>query len=110
MLGSIGRIELSHTHTHTNYHLHYHVCGENFSLVADRSTSSPTAAWVFFPTKGRRVVDIATRPALDPIASIGQVLGDRTVKYKYLNPNTLACLACSHATLATSIREWLEVR
>lgn len=48
-----------------------------------------TPAWTFVPPKGQRIVNIASRPTHDPIASIGRVLGDRSVKYKYLNPNTI---------------------
>lgn len=73
------------------------------TFVADGSTSSPTTAWVFSPPKGQRVVDIATRPAHDPIASIGRVLGDRTVKYKYLNPNTLVVAAVDDKTSTLSV-------
>ena len=38
---------------------------------------------------GQRIVDVAVRPQHDPVASIGRVLGDRQVNYKYINTNTL---------------------
>lgn len=43
---------------------------------------------------------VATRPAHDPTASIGRVLGDRRVNYKYLNPNTIV-LALMDAVAST---------
>ncbi len=52
-----------------------------------------TPAWTFLPPGGQRIVHVATRPAHDPVASIGRVLGDRSVKYKYLNPNTVLVAA-----------------
>lgn len=42
--------------------------------------------WTFSPSSGK-VVDVVSRPPLDPIASIGKVLGDRSVLYKYVSPN-----------------------
>lgn len=46
-----------------------------------------TPAWEFIPPSGEKVVDATARPAHDPVASIGKVLGNRSVLYKYLNPN-----------------------
>jgi hypothetical protein len=52
-----------------------------------------TVTWMFTPPAGQDVVSLAFRPIHDPVASIGRVLGDRKVKYKYLNPNTLLVAA-----------------
>lgn len=52
-------------------------------------TSTPTLAWEFAPPSNVRVVSAISRPRHDPVASIGKVLGDRSVMYKYLNPNLL---------------------
>ncbi|KAI7085890.1 DUF1620-domain-containing protein [Hortaea werneckii] len=49
-------------------------------------------AWSFMPAEGERIVSLVPRPVNDPVASIGKVLGDRRVLYKYLDPN-LALLA-----------------
>lgn len=46
-----------------------------------------TPVWEFIPPSGEKVVDATARPAHDPVASIGKVLGNRSVLYKYLNPN-----------------------
>lgn len=43
--------------------------------------------WHFRPPHGEKVVSATARPSHDPVASIGKVLGDRSVLYKYLNPN-----------------------
>ncbi|KAL0258185.1 hypothetical protein SLS55_007357 [Diplodia seriata] len=49
--------------------------------------SSSDLAWRFAPAAGERIINVTPRPANDPVASIGKVLGDRRVLYKYLNPN-----------------------
>ncbi|KAI1436974.1 DUF1620-domain-containing protein [Xylaria sp. CBS 124048] len=71
--------------------------GENeikgFDFVTKNGMAPAVPVWSFSPPSGEQIVDIATRPQHDPIASIGRVLGDRTVKYKYLNPNTIVIAA-----------------
>ncbi|KAH7634381.1 hypothetical protein B0T09DRAFT_378274 [Sordaria sp. MPI-SDFR-AT-0083] len=62
-----------------------------------------TVSWTFLLPKSQRIVGIATRPAHDAVASIGRVLGDRTVKYKYLNPNTLVVAAVDESTKVPSL-------
>ncbi|RAK80920.1 uncharacterized protein BO72DRAFT_524870 [Aspergillus fijiensis CBS 313.89] len=46
-----------------------------------------TPVWQFLPPHGEKIVYATARPAHDPVASIGKVLGNRSVLYKYLNPN-----------------------
>ena len=48
--------------------------------------------WHFTPAEGERILDLVPRPVNSPVASIGKVLGDRRVLYKYLDTN-LALLA-----------------
>lgn len=43
--------------------------------------------WTFKTQPGERILSVLSRPAEDPVAQIGIVLGDRRVLYKYLNPN-----------------------
>ena len=43
--------------------------------------------WSLALERGERLLHAVTRPSHDPVASIGRVLGDRSVAYKYLNPN-----------------------
>lgn len=65
----------------------------NGVLEATRSDGKTKAAmWNFVPTEGERILTLVPRPVNDPVASIGKVLGDRRVLYKYLDPN-LALLA-----------------
>lgn len=51
--------------------------------------------WEFVPPSGQKAVRATARPAHDPVASIGKVLGDRSVLYKYLNPNLALVTAVS---------------
>jgi hypothetical protein len=67
-------------------------------FVPNGNSSYESVSWTFSPPKGQRIVHIATRPAHDAVASIGRVLGDRRVKYKYLNPNTLVLAAINDET------------
>ncbi|KAK6594649.1 DUF1620 domain containing protein [Botrytis cinerea] len=57
--------------------------------------AKPLFTWSFQPPSGQRIVEVVSKPAHDPVASIGRVLGDRTVMYKYLNPNTVLVTAVS---------------
>jgi hypothetical protein len=54
--------------------------------------------WTFKPKVGERILSVTPRPADDPVASIGKVLGDRRVLYKYLNPNLALVTTVSDAT------------
>ncbi|KAM7209741.1 DUF1620 domain containing protein [Naviculisporaceae sp. PSN 640] len=67
------------------------------TFVVDGSKLSQVVSWTFSLPKGQKVASIATRPVHDPVASIGRVLGDRSVRYKYLNPNTLVLAAIDEA-------------
>ncbi|KAL1970947.1 hypothetical protein VTN77DRAFT_2781 [Rasamsonia byssochlamydoides] len=49
--------------------------------------NNKTPVWQFLPPRGERVIHATSRPVHDPVASIGKVLGNRLVLYKYLNPN-----------------------
>ena len=46
-------------------------------------------AWSYIRRTGERIVDAVSRSKDEPVASIGKVLGDRNVLYKYLNPNVV---------------------
>jgi len=81
--------------------------GENqiqgFAFVNKGETATAVPVWSFSPPAGQRIVNVASRPQHDPIASIGRVLGDRTVKYKYLNPNTIVVSAVNDKTSVLSV-------
>ncbi|GAQ09425.1 hypothetical protein ALT_6746 [Aspergillus lentulus] len=51
------------------------------------AADNKSPVWEFLPAQGQRIIRAIARPAHDPVASIGKVLGDRSVLYKYLNPN-----------------------
>lgn len=61
------------------------------------------ASWRFSPGAGEKVYSLTPRPLDDPVASIGKVLGDRKVLYKYLNPNTLLVITASDVTLSATV-------
>ncbi|EGY21120.1 hypothetical protein VD0002_g8647 [Verticillium dahliae] len=61
-------------------------------------SAKEVVSWTFLPPGGQTIVEVATRASHDPVAQIGRVLGDRKVKYKYLNPNTAVVAATSAAT------------
>ncbi|KAL5611494.1 uncharacterized protein BROUX77_001650 [Berkeleyomyces rouxiae] len=50
---------------------------------------SSYVTWSFIPPTGFAITKVSHRDAHDPVASIGRVLGDRSVLYKYLNQNTV---------------------
>ncbi|KAK2756541.1 hypothetical protein FQN54_005434 [Arachnomyces sp. PD_36] len=61
--------------------------------------SSKSPVWEFRPPHGQKIVGTTARPSHDPVASIGKVLGNRSVLYKYLNPN-LALITAVTDTMA----------
>ena len=58
--------------------------------------------WTLRPKDGMRIVSAVSRSQHDPIASIGRVLGDRSVLYKYLNPNVALLIAASDSGALTT--------
>ncbi|KKK13264.1 hypothetical protein AOCH_005561 [Aspergillus ochraceoroseus] len=48
---------------------------------------SQSPVWEFLPAPGEKIISATARPPHDPVASIGKVLGNRSVLYKYLTPN-----------------------
>ncbi|WYZ39400.1 hypothetical protein EsH8_III_001314 [Colletotrichum jinshuiense] len=76
---------------------------KGLTYIEDDGTGKEQVAWEFAPPAGYEIVDIAARPAHDPIASIGRVLGDRRVKYKYLNANTIVVSAYNAAKSSLNI-------
>ncbi|KAH8701770.1 hypothetical protein BGW36DRAFT_371532 [Talaromyces proteolyticus] len=58
-----------------------------------------TPVWQFLPPHGERVIHATSRPSHDPVASIGKVLGNRSVLYKYLNPNLALVTSVGHSSV-----------
>ncbi|OTA56850.1 DUF1620-domain-containing protein [Hypoxylon sp. EC38] len=75
--------------------------GVKFVPKDGQAVEVPT--WFFNPPAGQKIVAVASRSKHDPIASIGRVLGDRTVKYKYLNPNTLVVAAIDEQAASLTV-------
>lgn len=81
----------------------------SFSLVDGvltgslESQPSSKSVWSFTPPSGEHIVGYTARPLRDPVASIGKVLGDRRVLYKYLNPNLVLVTAVSKSARTASV-------
>ncbi|KAI9850648.1 MAG: hypothetical protein M1838_005292 [Thelocarpon superellum] len=71
---------------------------KGITYIGDGSLLRPVTVWEFSPAPGSHITTLTSRPAHDPVASIGRVLGDRSVLYKYLNPNLLLVIAVDEAT------------
>jgi hypothetical protein len=67
------------------------------------SQPSSDTVWSFAPASGERILSYTARPLRDPVASIGNVLGDRRVLYKYLNPNLVLVTAVSESAHTASV-------
>lgn len=76
--------------------------GLKFSEEAELAVS--VELWSYQAQPGQKIVQIAKPPAHNPIASIGRVLGDRGVSYKYLNPNTIVVALTNEVTSSLSIQ------
>ncbi|KAK4162021.1 hypothetical protein QBC43DRAFT_267478 [Cladorrhinum sp. PSN259] len=72
-------------------------------FVASGSNAFESTSWTFTLPNGQKIASIATRPSHDAVASIGRVLGDRTVKYKYLNPNTIVVAAINESSRTLTV-------
>ncbi|KAK9368286.1 hypothetical protein V1509DRAFT_664443 [Lipomyces kononenkoae] len=60
--------------------------------------------WKFtLPTSSYRITSVASRDPDDKTVSVGRVLGDRSVLYKYLNPHILAVAAVDDATKSAAL-------
>ncbi|KAK0387718.1 hypothetical protein NLU13_3963 [Sarocladium strictum] len=77
---------------------------KGIKLVDQAGQVVPTDIWQFQVLSGQEIVDIALPAAHDPVASIGRVLGDRRVSYKYLNANNLVVAVYDKGSSVLSIR------
>ena len=59
--------------------------------------------WYFPLPTGQNIISISSANPSETIASIGKPLGDRTVLYKYLNPNAILVLASEVTTINLSV-------
>lgn len=84
--------------------------GVEFLATTDGHEAIEVTTWTFNAPEGENIIDVAKRPQHDPVASIGRVLGDRRVLYKYLNPNTLVVLTANPtaSTLTTYLLDTIS--
>lgn len=75
------------------------VKGLTFSKKGEQSSASDI--WSFYPPVGETILSVAARSPHDPVASIGKALADRTVLYKYLNPNLVLITTVSVTSSAS---------
>lgn len=61
------------------------------------------SVWQFVPIDGERILSLTPRPVNDPVASIGKVLGDRRVLYKYLDPNLALLVTGNDASRSATV-------
>ncbi|KIW38286.1 uncharacterized protein PV06_09264 [Exophiala oligosperma] len=61
--------------------------------------STVKKTWTLQPQAGFKISRAVARAEHDPVASIGKVLGDRSVLYKYLSPNIALLIAQSESSL-----------
>lgn len=78
------------------YHFH-----DNGLSAQRRDSSDAGAIWHFMPSANEKVLSLVPRSVNDPVASVGKVLGDRRVLYKYLNPN-IALLVTATTTVSSA--------
>lgn len=71
---------------------------DNGKVLGWRGGNTDAPAWEFLPPQGQKIIHASARPAHDPVASIGKVLGNRSVLYKYLNPNAALLTAVTDST------------
>ncbi|KAI1949666.1 hypothetical protein LOZ12_005281 [Ophidiomyces ophidiicola] len=83
---------------------------EDGKLFGWSSIDLKVPAWEFVAPKGQKVVHVTTRPAHDPVASIGKVLGDRSVFYKYLNPNLALITAITSSSVTFYLLDGISGR
>lgn len=72
-------------------------------LEAQQGESATASTWNFIPAADERIVGLTSRPVNDPVASIGKVLGDRRVLYKYLDPNLALLVTAKDAAKTFNI-------
>ncbi|OAR00324.1 hypothetical protein LLEC1_04867 [Akanthomyces lecanii] len=77
---------------------------KGIKIVADGKKGKKQEIWEIKAISGQRIVDVATLPTHDVAASVGRVLGDRQVQYKYLNPNTAVVAFVDDKTSVLSVK------
>ncbi|KAK3186753.1 hypothetical protein K4F52_004499 [Lecanicillium sp. MT-2017a] len=77
---------------------------KGIKLIQEGDKLKKQEVWELKSAAGQRIVDVDVLPANEPVASIGRVLADRGVSYKYLNPNTAVVALMNDAASTLSIK------
>ncbi|KAF4122874.1 Protein of unknown function (DUF1620) [Geosmithia morbida] len=77
---------------------------KGFKIVTSGEKLEKQEVWQLQALPDQHIADIATRAFHDPVASIGRVLGDRSVQYKYLNPNSITVALVNSEASTLSVR------
>jgi outer membrane protein assembly factor BamB len=77
---------------------------KGLKFVESDNKVSQEEMWQLQLFRGQKIVEIAKPDSHDPVASIGRVLADRRVSYKYLNPNTIVVAAIDEASSSLSVQ------
>jgi hypothetical protein len=77
---------------------------KGLKFVEAANKVSEEEIWQLQLFRGQKIVEIAKPDAHDPVASIGRVLADRRVSYKYLNPNMIVVAAIDEASSSLSVQ------
>ncbi|KAF7552741.1 hypothetical protein G7046_g7319 [Stylonectria norvegica] len=77
---------------------------KGLKFVSEGDKAVEKEIWQLKLLPGQKIADVAKPPAHNPIASIGRVLGDRRVNYKYLNTNTIVVAVANEAESHLSIQ------
>ncbi|EGD92841.1 hypothetical protein TESG_00406 [Trichophyton tonsurans CBS 112818] len=68
-------------------------------ILGWNTSKSKAPMWEFTVPEGQKIIHATARPAHDPVASVGKVLGDRSVLYKYLNHNLALITATGESSV-----------
>jgi hypothetical protein len=78
---------------------------DNGQAMGWATGQSARRLWTLRPSPGFKLINAIGRASHDPVASIGTVLGDRSVLYKYLSPNLVLLTAVSSNALTIFLVE-----
>ncbi|KAH7256299.1 hypothetical protein BKA59DRAFT_467173 [Fusarium tricinctum] len=77
---------------------------KGIKFVEGNNKVSEEEIWQLQLFPGQKIVEVAKHASHDPVASIGRVLTDRRVSYKYLNPNTIVVAAVDETKSSLSVQ------
>ncbi|KAI5289081.1 hypothetical protein KEM54_004444 [Ascosphaera aggregata] len=69
-------------------------------IIGWNTVNRDSPAWAFSPPSTEKIINVVSRVPDEAVASIGSVLGDRSVLYKYLNPNLILVTAAGQSAVS----------